>query len=60
MLEKACFCDLCVGDGVVRLAEARYWNNEGEEYHCCAEHLKDVQTIGLEYEELDGPGDVNL
>ena len=59
MLERAYFCDLCADYGVVRLAEARYWNNEGE-HHCCAEHLKDVQATGLEYEELEELGGLSL
>jgi len=45
-------CDICLADGINRLADARYWNDEGDEWDCCHKHLKDVKAAGLPYEYL--------
>lgn len=60
MKTRACFCDLCAGDSKVRLAAARYWNDEGEKWHCCYTHLQSVKEAGLEYEEFPTKGNVDL
>lgn len=60
MRAHATFCDLCVGEGEPRLATARYWNDEGQEWHCCAKHLKQIKGFELEYEEFDEPGNMEI
>ena len=59
MRHYACFCDLCADDGELCLAVARYWNDEGEEWHACKKHLTIVKELGLDYEEeFSTPGDI--
>lgn len=55
--EYVLWCDLCLGDGEKRAAVARYWNEDEEEWHCCARHLKLVKSIDLEYEMLSEDGE---
>ena len=43
-------CDLCLGEGYHVIAVARYWNDEGEEWHACKKHLVLVKELGLGYE----------
>ena len=57
MKAHAAFCDLCFGEGRIRLAVAKYWNEDNDEWHTCAAHLKDVQRVGLDYEKFDTLGD---
>lgn len=56
----AYFCDLCAGDGEVKLAVARYWNDEGQEWHCCAKHLRQIEASGLRTERFSERGDIDL
>jgi hypothetical protein len=58
MRQSACFCDLCLGENRHRLAVARYWNEDGEEWHVCRGHLVFVEELGLDYEEFPELGDV--
>lgn len=60
MKTKAYFCDLCAGDGDIKLAIARYWNDEGKEWHCCHSHLRSVKASGLRYEKFDEEGNIDL
>jgi hypothetical protein len=60
MKSQAYFCDLCAGDGDLKLAVARYWNDRGEEWHCCRRHLSDVKQAGLEFEVFPEDGNVDL
>lgn len=60
MKTKAYFCDLCAGDGELNLAVARYWNDEGQEWHCCKKHFGQIREAGLKYERFPEEGNVNL
>ncbi len=60
MKTKAYFCNLCAGDGNLNLAVARYWNDEGEEWHCCHKHLQTVKAAGLKSEDFPEKGNVDL
>ncbi len=59
MKQKAHFCDLCLGDGRIRLATAQYQNNEGQWWDACAKHLAQVRELGLYHEEFDNPGNID-
>jgi len=49
-------CDIC-WPSVATLAVAVYWNDEDEEFHCCAEHLVAVMETGLAYELIESVGE---
>ena len=52
--ERVYLCDLCDGEGVMKLSVASYENDEGEEYSCCGEHLKGVHEADLKFEAIEG------
>ncbi len=52
--ERVYLCDLCEGEGKKSLSVATYENDEGEEYSCCAIHLKSVHEAALKYETVEG------
>ena len=58
MKECAYFCDLCVVEYDLRLAIARYWNEQDEEWHACKKHLALVKEAKLDYEEFPTPGNI--
>lgn len=52
-------CDLCLANGDATLAEAVYWNKDGEEFDCCKTHLEDVQNQRLDYERYPTEGNAD-
>ena len=54
------FCDLCLGEGRVRLAAAQYQNKEGDWWDACPEHLATVKVLQLHYEEFEERGNIDL
>lgn len=62
MRTYAHFCQLCFGEGSLRLARGRYWTPDGPlaGWDVCEKHLKEVKGHGFDTEKFEYLGNVDM
>ena len=54
VIKEVELCDICEGDGCIKLAVVTYVGDEDETYGSCDKHLKDVIGAELKYDVIEG------
>ena len=57
-MRKEAKCNLCLMGDERQVVVAVYWNGQGEEKCCCAEHLGIVRQVRLDYRMLEAEKEV--
>ncbi len=52
MKEQVIICDICYGEGTLRLASNKYSPDTANTYHACPTHAKEVRGYGFEVRGL--------